>query len=67
MWVGDEKNGALEDFDYCATCFNLTDFKDEKAMLKWCLKNCKKNYKMAKHSCWFQIREDAEAFESKWL
>ena len=40
--------------------------KNKKKLNRWCKKNCEKKYKLNAYGCWFQTREDAELFRSKW-
>jgi len=60
-----DKKGTEEDFDYYVVYTNK--FKAKKKADKWCKKNCEKKHVMRKRGCWFQTREDAEAFKTKWL
>lgn len=56
-----------EDFDYCLIQKSETFDKDKRKLNMWCKKNCTKKYKLKAFSCWFQSREDADAYYSKWL
>lgn len=59
-----DKKGNEEYFDYYVVYTNK--FKAKKKANTWCKKNCGR-YIMRTYGCWFQTREDAEAFKLKWL
>jgi len=62
-----DKKGTEEEFDFFVPYTYKFKNQFKKKAGKWCQKNCEKKYVMRTYGCWFQTREDAEAFRSKWL
>lgn len=61
-----KKTNLYEDFDYCLIYDSKTFDKDKAKLTRWCRKHCKARYKLNAYGCWFQTRDDAEAFKSRW-
>lgn len=60
------RKGIKEEFGFYVVHADNFDSKTKKKANRWCKKNCGAKHLMKIHGCWFQIREDAEAFELKW-
>ena len=61
-----DKKGTEEEFDFYVVYTDKFESKFKKKAGRWCKKNCEKRYIMRTYGCWFQTREDAEAFKLKW-
>jgi len=62
-----DKKGTEEQFSYYVVYTDRFKAKFKKKATAWCKKNCGKRYIIKAYGCWFQTREDAEAFKLKWL
>ena len=62
-----KRNKIYETFDYTVIHNSETFDKDKTKLNRWCRKNCKNKYKLNTPGCHFQTRDDAEAFELKWM
>lgn len=60
-----KRNKTYETFSFCII-YDSKTFDDKKKLSRWCRKHCEKKYNLNQYGCWFQTRDDAEAFEKKW-
>ncbi len=62
-----DKKGTKEKFSFFVVYPDNFEHNSKKKLSRWCKKNCEKRYIIKTTGCWFQTREDAEAFKLKWL